>query len=136
LFRYSTNRAQSFDAEWFRVLEKVLQRAVGITPQSNPFVIGPFARLKSRILRRTSMVDALEILVEISDGFLHFVAVYHWALGHRRNCGLRAPGEGVENPNDIVAIFILVPLFDSKRFENEEIGYASFDPLLDTTTTK
>jgi hypothetical protein len=102
------------------VLEKLRQRAVGIPPQSNPFLISPFASLEPRILDRTSVVDALEILVEILDGFLHFATAYRWALGHRRNCCFRAAGEGVENPYDIVAIFILVPHFDGKRFENEE----------------
>ncbi len=102
------------------MLEKLLQRTVGITPQSNPFLISSFARFESCILRGPSMVYALEILVEISHGFLHFVAAYHWALGHRRDCAFRATSEGIENPHDVVAIFIFVPLFDSERFENEE----------------
>ena len=57
----------------------------------------------------------LEVYKQISDGFIHFLAAYRGALGHRRNSGFRAAREAVENPNDIEAIF--VSLFNSERLE-------------------
>ena len=66
------------------------------------------------------MIYALEIFPEESDSSFYLVASKYWTLGHRCNCAFRTPSEGIENPHDVVAIFILVSLFDSKRLQDKE----------------